>query len=516
MPQNYRIVLAVVVIAVLVVGGCGGGGGGNGGDQPPGAFFEDDSVSTSEPSEVGDIDLPNGQTVEAAADQIIVEVSDGATGADRSELETYLQQHNAEVVAQHPDLGRVLVESPNQATTEQLLAGLSSVQGVRSTLPNITVSINDDTAYDPDPVSFDGDYWIEQIHAKEAWQMAVDRRGEVKGDLVLGMVDSGIDANASFGSGQIQIMKRYWFFTGYDEIGHGTHVAGLMVAPGDDGYGACGVAWGNTLQVYDWYAEAGTIDKLFVWDIAEAITAAIKDGAKVVNVSAGADTHRYDASGNVIGFVSHSKCIARQQSFRENMSAAVRLAASPGYSALIAFAAGNDGAVVKDDNQLLPPLSSSATDEEIAARQAALQAWASNAVIVAATDDAGNETSFTREGTVVDIAAPGACIGSAQCRSLPTRPECPQPTTPGVRLQSGTSMSAPIVAGVAGLSWSFDPSLSAYQVKELIVTSGGESRTDIGGGIVNAARALPPGSGDITISQVPFDFGAARMYPVAF
>ena len=77
---------------------------------------------------------------------------------------------------------------------------------------------------------------------------------------------------------------------------------------------------------------------------------------------------------------------------------------------------------------------------------------------VAATDSADNLASFSSRGAYVDVAAPGVSIYTT------TRGG-------GYGAPSGTSVSSPIVAGVAALMWSVNPTLTPNQVESILKTS---------------------------------------------
>ena len=445
----------------------------------PPDFFDHHEISGAPTAEAGEVTLPGGGSVNAALTHVILNISGNATSLDGWDLQQYLTQNGGSIAAWEPGLRQVIVETPDVGTTQAYLNDLPGLAAVDSALPNIDARPTQASVYDPDPATFNGDYWMDQIRAREAWQVAVDARDEVNSDVVLGVVDTGIEQTSHFSGSQVEIVGATLLGDGADEQGHGTNVAGLMVAPGDDAVGACGLAWGNRIEVVDWWEETG--GAVFAFDIAQGIRVAIDAGAQVVNVSAGANTYSYDGAGNVTGILPHAQCIAYQQWFRADMTSAVQYAAAQG--ALVVFAAGNDGEVVKDDDALLPA----------GAPAGWATPWASNAMIVAATTSVGIEADYSREGAVVDIAAPGTLVGTAGTTAQGG----------GVHLATGTSFAAPIVAGVAGLVWSFDPSLAPQDVKDLIIASGGQSRTDIGGGIVNTLRALPAGGGAIIISWLP-------------
>lgn len=445
----------------------------------PPDIFDNQIASAAPDAEVGEVDLPDGSQVNAALTHVILNISGNATSLDGWDLQQYLAQTGSTIAAWEPGLRQIVVETPDVGTTEDYLENLPTLAAVELAMPNIDARPTQASVFDPDPATFDGDYWMDQIRAREAWKVAVDERGAVNSDVILGVVDTGIDATNHFSGTQIETVGATLLGDGTDEVGHGTNVAGLMVSPGDDAVGACGIAWGNRIKVVDWWEQ--TDGAQFSFDIAQGIRVAIDAGAAVVNVSAGANTYSYDGAGNVTGILPHDLCIILQQRFRMNMTPAVRYAMDQG--ALVVFAAGNDGEVVKDDDVLLPA----------GAPAGWADVWASNAMIVAATSAFGIEAGYSREGAVVDIAAPGTLVGTAGAGVQGG----------GVHEATGTSFAAPIVAGIAGLVWSFDPSLTPQGVKDLIVASGGETRTDIGGGIANALRALPPGSGTIIISWLP-------------
>lgn len=67
--------------------------------------------------------------------------------------------------------------------------------------------------------------------------------------------------------------------------------------------------------------------------------------------------------------------------------------------------------------------------------------------------------TFSNYGADIDVAAPGNCI-------LSTRPKR------GTRIQSGTSMAAPHVAGAIALYLSTDPSASVAEVRSWLLTTG--------------------------------------------
>lgn len=116
---------------------------------------------------------------------------------------------------------------------------------------------------------------------------------------------------------------------------------------------------------------------------------------------------------------------------------------------LIVIAAGNDGT----DNDRFPSVPSCYAAEN-----------PHNAIVVMATDRFDERAYFSNYGrATVDIAAPGVRI----------RTTCPFLTdaSKGYRLYSGTSAAAAHVAGVAALLKSYEPKLTAGEIKDRLLSA---------------------------------------------
>lgn len=235
---------------------------------------------------------------------------------------------------------------------------------------------------------------------------------------------------------------------------HGTHVAGIIGAVRDNRIGIDGIANHVKLLAVRAVPNGDERDK----DVANAIRYAVDNGAKVINMSFGKAT-----STN-----------------KDAVDEAVRYAMRN--DVLIVHAAGNDGLDL-DVKSCFP------TKKYIHNGEA--QAW----LEVGASCSINDQTlyaGFSNYGkTTVDIFAPGEAIYS---------------TTPGSKYEymDGTSMAAPVVAGLAALLRSYFPKLTALQVKEIIMRSATKvdqqvllkgglvdfSALCISGGIVNAYEAV--------------------------
>ncbi|OUS01585.1 peptidase S8 [Flavobacteriales bacterium 33_180_T64] len=204
---------------------------------------------------------------------------------------------------------------------------------------------------------------------------------------------------------------------------HGTHVTGIIAAERNNGKGMDGVANNVKIMAIRSTPNGDEYDK----DVALAIRYAADNGAKIINASFGKS------------FSPHSDWVRD----------ALKYAAEK--DVLFVHAAGNDSKNIDIEKSF--PNDAIGTGPEIA----------DNVITVGSlTEKYGSNlvSSFSNYGTInVDVFAPGSDIYS-------TIPENEY------KLNSGTSMAAPNVAGVAALIRSQYPSLTAPQVKKILMDSG--------------------------------------------
>jgi subtilisin family serine protease len=204
------------------------------------------------------------------------------------------------------------------------------------------------------------------------------------------------------------------------ESDHGTHVGGIIGAA-YNGIGMDGICKTAQLMIIRCVPAGDERDK----DVANAIRYAVDNGAKIINMSFGKAYSPY----------------------KSVVDEAVKYAESKGV--LLIHAAGNDNKDL-DVSDNFPTKKYSDGGEcstwiEVGASGPELKTLAAG---------------FSNYGkTSVDIFSPGVDIYS---------------TVPGNKYKenSGTSMAAPVLAGVAATVWSFYPNLTAQQVKEILLESG--------------------------------------------
>jgi cell wall-associated protease len=210
------------------------------------------------------------------------------------------------------------------------------------------------------------------------------------------------------------------------EESHGSHVAGIIAATRNNKKGVDGVAKNVKIMSIRAVPNGDEYDK----DIALAIRYAADNGAKVINASFGKE------------FSPNSEWVYE----------ALKYAASK--EVLFVNAAGNDGIDLDSpENTNFPNDNPTSDSEELSNSYLTVGALTPvyGAEMVAVFSNYGKES--------VDVFAPGDEIYSTM----------PQDS---YEFQGGTSMAAPAVAGLAAMIRSYFPSLSAAQVKKIIMESG--------------------------------------------
>jgi subtilisin family serine protease/subtilisin-like proprotein convertase family protein len=224
-----------------------------------------------------------------------------------------------------------------------------------------------------------------------------------------------------------------------DDNGHGTNVAGIIGATGNNGVGVAGLNWATSLMDLKAFDSRGFAR---IGDVIAAIGYSVAHGAKISNNSwSGASPS-------------------------QDLLDALNNARNAGQ--IFVAAAGNDG-LNNDQNPDFPSFYSTKLD---------------NVISVAAIDRNGNLASFSNYGAAsVTIAAPGVDI-------LSTAPNG------GYNAWSGTSQATPFVTGTLALVWAEHPDWNYRQVIEQVLGAAHHLASLAGkvaaGGIVDASAAVRP------------------------
>lgn len=248
-----------------------------------------------------------------------------------------------------------------------------------------------------------------------------------------------------------------------DDLGHGTHLSGIIGAQGNNGLGMAGVMWHVKIMPLKIFNASsivtGSCVSAFASDEIAAIQYAIDHGAKAINAS----------------FRSEGFCNSEFNAIAAANTAGTLFIAAAGNGGLDSMGINNDVDPQYPASYNLP-----------------------NIISVAATDQNDRLASFSNFGpSSVHVAAPGVYVLSTvpfagiggSFSSL-----CTGSFDVGYDFCSGTSMAAPHVSGLAGLLFGYYPHLSATQVRATIIRYvdilPGLTNKIISGGRINAFRAL--------------------------
>ncbi|MCX6600387.1 MAG: S8 family serine peptidase [bacterium] len=214
---------------------------------------------------------------------------------------------------------------------------------------------------------------------------------------------------------------------------HGTHVAGIMCAAGNNGIGVAGLSWvGRLMALRAGFQSADGLGYILESASSAAILYAAAHGAKVINMSYGSSA-----------FLSTE---------RDVMDAAWN------QGCLLVAASGNEGAT-----ELHYP------------------AAYDNVIAVNATNDQDRLAHWSNRGWWTDLCAPGA------------EPGIMSTVINGYEARTGTSMASPNAAGVAALVWSVFPQLANGELRSLLQATAqnpGVDPTALGSGRVDAFAAI--------------------------
>jgi len=254
--------------------------------------------------------------------------------------------------------------------------------------------------------------------------------------------------------------------------GHGTAVAGIVGAVGNNATGVAGVAWQCALKFYDWPNNHVTA---FPKSMAKAMLQAARDGARIVNISDGFPNPTYNVKP------SDNQIFDILKDAIPTLSKPIRTAQRQGYDVLWVFAAGNAENLENKGNDAIFVCPANLT-----------ASFPENTIAVAAVARDGNLPIWSNWGHFVTVAAPGQVFTTKKiCPS--DNPSCVPQKQYGYA--EGTSASAPIVSGIAALVKSAHPDYSASQIKQAIVWGADRNVRDADGHVlgfkgVNAAKAI--------------------------
>jgi uncharacterized repeat protein (TIGR02543 family) len=383
----------------------------------------------------------------------------------------------------------VRVELPADVSVEDALLQMANDENVVFAQPNFRYHLLD-TDEEPgemdegspaslSPLHIPNDangWWLDKVGAYDAWDIQ-----RTNGAVTVAVLDTGVRVD------HVDLMNNIsslawdaWnkqplaksiaegkITNNGDWRGHGTQIAGIIAAQANNGQFMAGVSYNAKILPIVVFPQSGDATTESVYDaFAYIISNRQAANIRVVNMSFG-------------GYGSESD----DQLLHDIIKNAKNL------GILSVVAAGNNGPI---DSGTGHSRSSYPSDYE-------------EVISVTSVSSSLTRSSFSDFNAAKDIAAPGEGIFTTSCAS--------STNTTSV---SGTSMAAPVVAGIAALLFAKAPNLSPDKVKEILYTTATDlpiaapDSKDIyyGHGLVNAQKAL-----EQTPYTVTFDSNGGSVSP---
>lgn len=393
-----------------------------------------------------------GKTRYFLPDELTVQFRNEVSAA---QAEKIINDHGSRILVQQRTPGYFTIAVPEGRGLFETLREFSAMDEVAFAEPS-EAGFNDALLYIPDDPDFSKLWGLHNtgqvvngvagtadadIDAAEAWDIT---RGHP--DVIMAVIDTGMDLNhPDLAPNLLPIGAEDWDFADAadkspdDTAGHGTHVAGTTAAV-DNTTGVVGVA-----------------PKCRIMPLR-------------VNLTAGMNQNRADA----INYVAAQAVANPTRRYVVNCSWKMN-----------GDHAGVHNAIINAlNNNVVVVFAAGNANVDIGGATPQYPAIYPEVIAVVATDQRDKRATFSNFGAATDVSAPGVNIFST----------IPNDT---FGFNAGTSMAAPHVAGLAGLIWSRNRTLTNHQVRKIIETTGDNIDAlnpgfagKLGKGRINAFKAL--------------------------
>ncbi len=346
-----------------------------------------------------------------------------------------------------PGIGVYKVYVPSGKASQRTLETLKKELGASFVEPEKPVMLLDTTPNDP---GFVHQWALGKARFPRAWDFTTG-----SSEVVVAVVDTGVDLNHPDLKAHLTPPSTWYDYGSGDSnptdtFGHGTHCAGIVAAVGNNGVGVTGASWNVRIMPIKVFPDnVGSTNTSL---IAKGIVHAVDYGADIISLSIGSSSP------------SHALESAIQYAYQHKV--------------LVVAAVGNRNS----EAQFYP-------------------AAYPHVLSVAAVDQNDKKASFSNYGTWVDVSAPGVHIFS----TMPTYHVKMNDYgyVQNYDYMSGTSMAAPLVAGIAALIKSMHPEWGPDRIAQVLegtadkiddLNPGYEGK--LGTGRIDAAAAVELAAGE--------------------
>ncbi|WP_138753358.1 S8 family peptidase [Paenibacillus sinopodophylli] len=313
-------------------------------------------IESVTPNSTNDITVRSGEDNGNASHyhirDVVVHFTNPLTPA---ELDRVKREINAISMKQ---VGDTFIFRSRNIETDQLVQYFKQTWNTEYTEPHYLYMTNDSTTIVPNDALYSEYQWnLPSIETEKGWSISKGNK-----EVVIAVLDTGVQSNHPDLKGKIT--------TGInivdeaaepdDDVGHGTHVSGIIGATVNNNEGVAGLSWYNKIMPVKVLDSSGAGS---TYSVAQGIIWAVDHGAKVINMSLG-NYAQADFLHDAIKYAYEHDVVMIAASGNDNTD-------RPGYPA--------------------------AYPEVFA---------------VAATDSNKEKASFSNYGNYIDVAAPGDSIAS--------------------------------------------------------------------------------------------------------
>jgi MYXO-CTERM domain-containing protein len=361
-------------------------------------------VRTTKSNKTHPVVFPNG--MEAVADEILITTN---PNIDAAAIQTLATRINAVVAGGIPTLNLYQLKLATPTTAANLTALIDQL----SARPEVKVASANaigHTSSTPSDPQFSNQHGLQLVRANDMWDIGATGNG-----VTVTVLDTGLDrTHPDFGTpGNCQLAENDCGGVNSDAVGHGTQVAGVIGAKANNALGVAGVAYGAKIHAIQVSADALIPDTEMIQGFTDA---AAYGSASIINASFGLAN----------GFVNWTPlCTA--------INSAVLNAGVP--VAVVVNSVGNDGINGNPYPARCNDVNAGLTRKDLFITVANSASVVDAGCGSVAVDQRCSDSNY---GAWVDITAPGSAIRTTAVGG-------------GYASPSGTSFSAPMVAGAAAI-----------------------------------------------------------------
>lgn len=148
------------------------------------------------------------------------------------------------------------------------------------------------------------------LNAQSGWDIVTD------GGPIIAVIDTGFASHSDLPGARNGYSAALALVYGNDKKGHGTQVAGVVGALGNNGVGVTGINWGANIMAVKVDDASGT---LLTFNVAKGIIWATDNGARIINLSLSSQTHSVTMK-NAIDYAHAKGCFITAAAGNEGVS----------------------------------------------------------------------------------------------------------------------------------------------------------------------------------------------------